>query len=90
MISFFACKGKPAQKARFSICKPFYFTPNFFSMTAIKHQFVNPDCNKLAPTNAVNQIQFGLRKCARIKLMRMKLPAMTLIYLLIILLILDY
>jgi len=36
-----------------------YFTPSFFSITDIRHQFVNPDCNKLAPTNAVNQIQFG-------------------------------
>ena len=36
-----------------------YFTPSFFSITDIKHQFVKPDCNKLAPTKTVNQIQFG-------------------------------
>lgn len=37
----------------------YYFTPIFFKITDIKHQFVKPDCNKLAPTKAVNQIQLG-------------------------------
>lgn len=63
-----------------------YFTPSFFNMTPIKHQFVNPDCIKFTPTNTVNHSQLGCTKYASIRLIRIKLPAIKLIYLLIMIL----
>jgi len=67
-----------------------YFTPNFFKIIPIKHQLVNADCKRLAPTNAVNHNQFGLMKCANNKLIKIKLPAIALIYLFIILKVFSY
>lgn len=42
-----------------SILHPNYFTPSFLSITAIRHQFVNADCKRFAPTKAVNHNQLG-------------------------------
>ena len=35
-------------------------TPNLANIFSIKHHCVNDDCNKLAPTKAVNHNQFSL------------------------------
>lgn len=54
---------------------PYDFIPHFFNIVIIGHQFVNADCRRLAPTNAVNQSQRISTKCASSKLIRMKNPA---------------
>ncbi len=42
-----------------SLVTGYVLTPSFCKNHIIGHQFVNPDCNKFAPTNAVNQYHFG-------------------------------
>jgi len=69
------------------VLRPNYFTPSFFKITTIRHQFVNADCRRFAPTKAVNQYQYGCMKCASIRLIKIKVPAIALIYLLIIIII---
>lgn len=51
-------------------------TPNFPKMVSKKHHLVKEDCNKFAPTKAVNHNQFIFTKTARARLIRTKLPAM--------------
>ncbi len=36
------------------------FTPSLVKISSIKHHLVMDDCNKLAPTKAVNHNQFWL------------------------------
>jgi hypothetical protein len=48
------------------------------TILSIRHHLVREDCNKLAPTNAVNQSQFILTYTANIRLIKIKLPAMPL------------
>ena len=61
-------------------------TPIFLRNVSIRHQLVNADCNRLAPTNAVNHAQLGFTKYASSKLIKTKLPAMPFIYLSIMML----
>lgn len=44
-------------------------------MSSSKHHLVIEDCNKLAPTNAVNHNQFIFTYIAKIKLINTNVPA---------------
>jgi len=57
------------------------FVMTFLSIAIIGHRFVKADCSRFAPTNAVNQSQWGLTNLANAKLNRTKKPAMPLKYL---------
>jgi len=64
--------------------------PNFSKITSSKHHLVIDDCNKLAPTNAVNHNQFKFTYNASIKLIKIKLPANALTILCFIFLFFSY
>lgn len=59
-------------------------TPIALNISSIKHHFVKEDCNKLAPTNSVNQMKLMFTKYANSTVAIIKLPAIALIYLSII------
>jgi hypothetical protein len=59
----------------------FRATPSLARMSSIRHHCVSPDWSKFAPTNTVNHSQYGLTQCAKARLIKTKVPAITRIYL---------
>jgi hypothetical protein len=69
---------------------PSSFTPSFLRIFSIKHHFVKDDCNKLTPTKPVNHNQLIFTYTANKRLIKIKVPAIALIYLLIIIINFSY